>query len=214
MQNYLEETKYLNFNHPQFEVFFNKFQPTENKIENAIKLYEYVRDSFLYDPYHLNLRDEALQASAIILKKRAWCVEKAIVLTACFRKAGIPARLGFAIVKNHIGVEKLTHYLRRPEIVFHGFVDVFLEGNWSKCTPAFDTRICNFNKVEVLRWDGETDSLFQEYLHEQKYMTYIHQYGVFDDVPVELMHDEMRKYYPHLFEESFDSKEFSFHYNP
>ena len=45
-------------------------------------------------------------------------------------------------------------------------------------------------------------------------MTYIHQYGVFEDVPVELMHDEMRKYYPHLFEESFDSKEFSFHYNP
>jgi transglutaminase-like putative cysteine protease len=120
MQNYLEETEYLNFNHPEFEVFFNKFQPRENKIENAIKLYEFVRDAFLYDPYHLDLRKEALQASTIIHKKRAWCVEKAIVLTACFRKAGIPARLGFAIVKNHIGVEKLTHYLRRPEIVFHG----------------------------------------------------------------------------------------------
>ncbi len=214
MQSYLEETKYLNFNNPQFDVFFNKFHSVPNEIENAIHLYEFVRDSFLYDPYHLDLRNDSLQASSIVSKKRAWCVEKAIVLAACFRKVGIPSRLGFAIVKNHIGVEKLTHYLKRPEIVFHGYVDVFIANKWCKCTPAFDTRICRVNKVDVLRWDGTSDSLFQEFVHDQKYMTYEHQYGVFNDVPIELMHDEMRKYYPHLFEEKYDSKAFSFHYNP
>lgn len=213
MQSYLEETKFLNFNHPQFDDFLNKFQPSSHPTENAIKLYEFVRDAFLYDPYHLDLRDEALRASAIILKKRAWCVEKAIVLATCLRKVGVPARLGFAIVKNHVGVEKLTHYLRRPEIVFHGYVDVYLENKWSKCTPAFDTRICNFNKVDVLVWDGKTDSLFQEYVHEQQYMTYEHQYGEFDDVPIDLMHSEMKKFYPHLFENKYNSKEFSFQHN-
>jgi hypothetical protein len=56
--------------------------------------------------------------------------------------------------------------------------------------------------------------LFQEYIHEQQYMTYEHQYGVFDDVPIDLMHSEMKKYYPHLFENNYNTKEFSFQYNP
>jgi hypothetical protein len=65
----------------------------------------------------------------------------------------------------------------------------------------------------VLHWDGKNDSLFQEFVKGQKYMTYDHFYGVFDDVPMELMNLEMKKYYPHLFENTYDSKEFSFYHN-
>lgn len=213
MQNYLEETDFLDFNHINFTNFLKNHENKKNTIDQAVSLYEYVRDYFLYDPYHLDLRTEALIASTILLKKRAWCVEKSIVLCACFRKNGIPARLGFAVVTNHIGVEKLTSYLKRPEIVFHGFVEAYLNDKWIKCTPAFDKRICHFNRVEVLDWDGKTDSLFQEFAKDQKYMTYDHFYGVYEDVPLELMNLEMKKYYPHLFENTYDSREFSFHHN-
>jgi hypothetical protein len=213
MQIYLEETDYLNFNHSNFSVFFEKYIPSYQIQQNAIQLYELVRDAFLYDPYHLDLRKEALTASNIVLKKRAWCVEKSIVLCASFRKFKIPSRLGFAIVINHIGVEKLEYYLKRPEIVFHGFVEAFINDKWVKCTPAFDKMICKFNKVEVLTWDGCQDSLFQEFIHGQKYMTYNHLYGVFSDIPLDLMNSEMKKFYPHLFESINDSKEFSFFHN-
>jgi len=213
MQNYLEETDFLDFNHINFTNFLKNHENKKNTIDQAVSLYEYVRDYFLYDPYHLDLRTEALLASTILLKKRAWCVEKSIVLCACFRKNGIPARLGFAVVTNHIGVEKLTSYLKRPEIVFHGFVEAYLNDKWVKCTPAFDKRICHFNRVEVLEWNGKTDSLFQEFSKDQKYMTYEHFYGVYEDVPLELMNLEMKKYYPHLFENTYDSREFSFHHN-
>jgi hypothetical protein len=131
-------------------------------------------------------------------------------LAACARRLGIPSRLGYAIVTNHIGVEKLTNYLRRDEIVFHGFVELFLNERWVKCTPAFDRRICAMNKVKPLDWDGETDSLFQEFDQGKRFMEYRHFYGVFDDVPIQLMNDEMRKYYPHLFEAEFNTREFSF----
>jgi hypothetical protein len=213
MQSYLEETDFLDFNHTNFTNFLKNHNEKGNTVEQAVSLYEYVRDYFLYDPYHLDLRKNALTASNIVQKKRAWCVEKSIVLCACFRKYKIPARLGFAVVTNHIGVEKLTSYLKRPEIVFHGFVEVFLNDNWVKCTPAFDKRICHFNQVEVLHWDGKNDSLFQEFVKGQKYMTYDHFYGVFEDVPMELMNLEMKKYYPHLFENNYDSREFSFYHN-
>ena len=212
MKEYLCETPFLDFQHGSFDAFIAGIDTNLPEKEKAIALYFLVRDAFLYDPYHLDLTHEGLKASNVLSKKRSWCVEKSSVLAACLRKVGIPSRLGYAIVTNHIGVEKLTHYLRRDEIVFHGFVDVYLNGKWVKCTPAFDQRICRVSGVTPLDWDGETDSLFQEYDQEKKFMEYKHFYGTFSDVPIELMNSEMKAHYPHLFEANYNSKEFSFYH--
>jgi transglutaminase-like putative cysteine protease len=209
MKDFLKETSFLNYKDEKIAEFCADI-PVGNIKEIAIALYFKVRDGFLYDPYHLDLRPESLKASNIVDKKRSWCVEKSILLAACARRFEIPSRLGFAIVSNHIGVEKLIHYLRKEQIVFHGYVELFLEGKWVKCTPAFDKRICRIANVIPLDWNGEEDSMFQEYDGERRFMEYHHFYGEFDDVPVQLMNDEMKKHYPHLFEEVFHSKEFSF----
>lgn len=208
---YLKPTQFLDFDHPVFDDYLHDI-PMGDLVETAVALYYKIRDGYLYDPYHLDLRPAALKASTVLLKKRAWCVEKSTLLAAMARKCGIPSRLGYAIVTNHIGVEKLTAYLRRKEIVFHGYVELFLNGKWVKCTPAFDQRICRISGVEPLNWDGSTDSMFQEYNAGNRFMEYKHFYGEFSDVPVELMQAEMKSHYPHLFEAEFDSKEFSFHY--
>jgi transglutaminase-like putative cysteine protease len=213
MSTFLEETHSLNFNNPDFKIFLKEFNLGKNSTDNAKEIYYKIRDHFLYDPYHLDLNKNALIASEIIKKRRAWCVEKALIMVACCRAIGIPARFGFAIVTNHIGVEKLTNYLRRYEIVFHGYAEIFLDNKWIKCTPAFDNRVCRLSGVSTLDWDGENDSMFQEFENGKKFMEYLHFYGEFADIPFELMHQEMKKYYPHLFATNFDSKEFSFKYD-
>jgi len=212
MHTYLQETPFLNYSHERFSTFLRDFKPAATTKLTAIALYEKVRDAFLYDPYHLHLTENALQGSHILTKKRAWCVEKAIVLCACARRLGIPARLGYAIVVNHIGVERLIQYLRRPEIVFHGYVELYVEDRWVKCTPSFDRNICRMTGVPPLVWDGEQDSLFQAYAGDAQFMEYVHEYGTFEDVPLALMKSEMQKNYPHLFEGQWKSKEFSFLY--
>lgn len=212
-ENFLDETATLNFSHPAMLTFIAKIPRFENQNMQAIAIYEYVRNAFLYDPYHLDLRPESLKASTIVNKNRAWCVEKAVVAAACFRAFGFQARLGFGVVVNHIGVEKLTSYLKRPEIVFHGYVEALVDGVWSKCTPAFDDRICRVSKVPALVWNTKSDSLFQSYIGENKFMEYIHFYGEFSDVPFELMHREMNKFYPHLFENPVNDKDFSFQFS-
>lgn len=210
MEEYLIETAFLQKNHPSTVAFCATINQQQTKKEIALQLYYKVRDAFLYDPFHLNLTENALQSSLIFTKNRAWCVEKAIILATCARHFDIPSRLGYAIVVNHIGSEKLLHYLRREEIVFHGYVELFLNGKWIKCTPAFDQRICRISKVAPLDWDGENDSLFQAFEDAQKFMEYKHDYGTFSDVPIDLMNAEMKKYYPHLFLERIVTKEFSF----
>jgi transglutaminase-like putative cysteine protease len=209
-EEYLSKTAFLDFDHPEVYQFCSAIDPHMNNKELLLTLYYKVRDGFLYDPYHLDLRPYTLKASSIVSKKRAWCVEKAILLAALFRKFGFPSRLGYAVVTNHIGVDKLTSYLKRDEIVFHGYVEVYFEDHWIKCTPAFDRRICRLSGVTPLDWDGENDSLFQEFEGRKRFMEYIHIYGHFADVPIELMNEEMKKYYPHLFGSDYDSPEFSF----
>jgi transglutaminase-like putative cysteine protease len=212
MNVYLKETKYLDFNSNEIKDYLADFSSSDSQKETAIKLYYKVRDGFLYDPYHLDLREKALKSSTIVGKKRAWCCEKSILLASCLRFFSIPSRLGFAIVKNHIGIEKLLTYLKKEEIVFHAYVEVYLNEKWVKCTPAFDKRVCLLSGVKPLVWDGENDSMFQEFQNDKKFMEYVYFYGEFDDVPIDLMNHEMKKHYPHLFEKEFHSKEFSFHH--
>ncbi len=210
MTDYLKDTFFLDFKSEEYTLFTEGLELDDDPIKKAIQLYMLVRDRYLYDPYHLNLTSEGLQTSKLLNKKRAWCVEKAAILAALARKYNIPSRLGYAIVTNHIGVEKLVNYLRRKEIVFHGFTEMYLEGRWIKCTPAFDQRICRISNVQALDWDGQTDSMFQEFEQGKRFMEYLHFYGHFDDIPIDLMNSEMKKYYPHLFEGEWRGKEFSF----
>ncbi len=212
-QEYLSSSPEMDFEDGSVSDFYHSIHFSGNQKQDAIAIYLAVRDGFLYDPYHLDLRPEQLKASVIVSKKRAWCVEKALLAATLFRKHGFPARLGFGIVKNHIGVEKLLHYLRNERIVFHGFVEVFIENKWVKCTPAFDQRICKLSNVSPLEWNGEEDSLFQAYnLNGERSMEYLHFYGSFETIPFELMQSEMQKYYPHLFHKQPWERNFSFHF--
>jgi len=207
---YLCETEFMDFSHLLFDDFISDIDGPQTQKELLLSLYYKVRDGFIYDPYHLDLRPNALKASVILTHKRAWCVEKAIVLAALVRRFGVPSRLGYAVVTNHIGTEKLTNYLQREEIVFHGYVEVYTDDRWIKCTPAFDRRICRLSGVSPLEWNGEEDSLFQEFEGAKRFMEYRHFYGHFADVPIELMNAEMKTYYPHLFASDYDTPAFSF----
>ena len=154
MHNFLKETQFLDFSHPLFDVFVEKIDTTVSDKEKAIQLYYWVRDGFLYDPHHLDLRRNALKGSTILTKKRAWCVEKGIVLAAAARKLGIPSKLGYAIVINHIGSDRLEKYLLKKEIVFHTRKQVL--NLLSSC------KILEFAEEER---DGETASGHKKHWH-------------------------------------------------
>jgi hypothetical protein len=213
MEEFLKSSVNIDFESQGIQEYIEEFRSLPSKTEIAVKLYLKIRDGFLYDPYHLDISPSSLVASKILTKKRAWCVEKALLMITCSRALGIPAKFGFAIVTNHLGVEKLEFYLKRKEIVFHGFASLFLEGRWIICTPAFDARVCKLSGVQPLNWDGKSDSLFQEFEGNQQFMEYKRYYGFFNDIPFELMHAEMQVFYPHLFEKQWNEKEFSFRFD-
>ena len=200
MEQFLAPTEFLDSDHDSVRAYAERNTVgSSTDIERAVQLYYAVRDDFQYDPYLLDLRRESMRASKLLSKKRGYCVEKAVLLAAAARSVGIPSRLSFYIVRNHIATEKLAKALEKDYLVFHGAAEMFLEGKWVKATPAFNRRLCDFLGVDPIEFDGTSDAIFQEYDREGNvFMEYLHEYGAFDDMPYQMFLDELEKHYPHI----------------
>ena len=83
--------------------------------------------------------------------------------------------------------KNLKNFCGKIILVFHGAAEMFLNEKWLKMTPAFNKKLCEYLRVEPLEFDGETDSIFQEFDKSGNvFMEYLHDYGDFDDLPYEL----------------------------
>jgi transglutaminase-like putative cysteine protease len=202
MEEYLKPTRFIDFDNTIVQDFALKHSnPDASPKANAVSLYYAVRDSVNYSPWNLIMNPDVISASQTIERGVGYCIEKSLILAAAARFIGIPSRLGFSIVRNHISTKKFVEMLRTDMFVFHGYNEFFLDGKWVKCTPAFNKSLCERFNTLPLEFDGEHDSIFQEFApNGSKYMEYIHEYGTFADLPYDLFYSELKKHYPHLFE--------------
>lgn len=201
METYLKPTYFFDFTAESVAQFATTHTVNcQTDVQRAVALYYAVRDGFYYNPYDLNFNPEGLRASDLLQRKHGYCVEKAVLLAACARAVGIPSRLSFYNVKNHIATERLCEILGSNVLVFHGAAELFLNGQWLKTTPAFNASLCAKLNVNPLEFDGTSDSIFQEYTQsgDQKFMEYVHDYGDFDDIPYDFFMETLQKAYPQL----------------
>jgi transglutaminase-like putative cysteine protease len=165
-------------------------------ISKAIKLYYAVRDDIWYDPYLPFFRPEHYRASNVLKKGRAFCVGKASLLCALGRVCGIPSRVGFATVRNHLATKQLIEFLGTDLFVYHGFVEFYLADNWVKATPAFNIELCRKHKVLSLEFNGREDSIFHPFNSDKKqFMEYVDDHGTYADIPVDEIVMEWEKIY-------------------
>ncbi len=184
----------------------------ETLLEKAIALFYAVRDEIRYDPYRIDLeKRESFKASVIIGKGYGYCVAKAIVLAAVARASGIPSRLGFADVRNHLSTERLRQLMKTDTFIFHGYAELFVEDRWVKATPTFNLSLCEKFGVNPLNFDGRNDSLFHPYDREgKKHMEYVRDHGHFADVPYERIVAYFRECYPAYFQQHDSARPYDF----
>jgi transglutaminase-like putative cysteine protease len=168
----------------------------DDPISKAIKLYYAVRDGIWYDPYIPFYRPEHYRASNVLKRGRAFCIGKASFLCALGRACGIPSRVGFADVHNHLATKQLLDYLGSNIFSYHGFMEFYLDGKWVKATPAFNKELCRKARVTPLEFNGREDSIFQLYNEEKKlFMEYINDHGTYADIPVNQIVDAWKEVY-------------------
>jgi len=190
LERYLRPTSILDSDHEGIMAFASGVTKGDsaNPVDKAVELYYAVRDKIWYDPYYPFYLPEHYKASNVLKRGRGYCVPKAALLCALGRVCGIPARIGFADVRNHLATKQLIEHLGSDIFVYHGFVEFYLEGKWVKATPAFNRELCKKHGVLPLEFNGREDSLFHEYNQDKKlFMEYIRYHPTYDDIPVDII---------------------------
>ena len=197
MQKYIQPSPTIDFNNTSVVKFAteNSGKSTDPR-EQAICLYYAVRDTIRYDPYSLNLSIEGLRASTTLNTGRGWCVAKAILLAGCCRFLEIPARLGFADVRNHLTTARLREIMKTDVFFWHGYTSIYLDGIWIKATPAFNVELCERFRLKPLDFDGLNDSIYHPFdLEGNRHMEYLKHRGEFAEVPIDQIIETFRREY-------------------
>ena len=179
-------TAVIDSDHPAIVAFARQHAQGNDTRERAVALYLAVRDGFRYDPYRIDLSPLGMRASTVLASGYGWCVPKAVLLAGACRAAGIPARLGFADVRNHLSTERMRETMKTDLFIWHGYTDIWIDGGWVKATPAFNIGLCERFGLLPLEFDGHSDSIYHPFDRAgNRHMEYVRQRGTFDDLPLE-----------------------------
>ncbi len=185
--------------HPTIMAYARRVAGEGDDREKALRLYYAVRDGLRYDPYNTPMKRGAYRASATLAAGHGYCVNKAGVMAAVCRAAGIPARVGYADVRNHMTTKRLAELMGCDVFYYHGYTDVWLGGRWVKATPAFNRELTEKFGLKPLEWDGVSDSIYHPFdLSGRRHMEYLGYRGVFADIPFDEIRDAFRHYYPRM----------------
>jgi transglutaminase-like putative cysteine protease len=200
MNEYLQPGRFVDSAHPAVIDFARQHAQGAGERERAVALYYAVRDTIRYNPFQNFMADDAYRASACLERSLGWCVSKAALLAGAARAMGIPARVGFADVKNHLTTPELTAKMGTDLFVYHGYSELRLDGRWIKATPAFNLSLCQRFRVKPLEFDGREDSIFHPFDEDdRRHMEYVRWRGEYADVPAEEIKRVFRETYPELF---------------
>lgn len=201
---YTDPADYIDSDHPAV-VAFAETHARDGDRATASALYAAVRDVVRYQPY-VDMNDtETFRASSVLEKGAGYCVGKAALFAAACRARGLPARVGFADVRNHLTTEKLSARMGTDLFAWHGFTEVYVDGAWRKATPTFNASLCQKLGVAPLDFDGHADALLHPFDAEGRmYMRYEVEHGAFHDVPVGFLKREMARLYPPLHDTGAD----------
>lgn len=163
----------------------------------AVAIFLAVRDGIRYDPYSVSDDPAWYRASNVVHLEAAYCIPKAVLLTASARVVGIPARLGFADVRNHLQSAKLREAMGTDVFAYHGYSELWLGDRWVKVSSAFNIELCERFGVRPTEFDGEHDALYQEFdVHDRRHMEYLTDYGTWSDLPLQKIRDDFARHYP------------------
>ncbi len=195
MENYLKSTYAIDSDHQKIvEKAKILVSGCSNDVEKAVSLFSFVRDSIHYNLHMISVFIEDFRASKILEWEKGYCVQKAVLLTALSRAAGIPSRLLFAKIRNHRTPEHIVR--KRGNNIFprHGYNQFYLNDQWISAAATFDKKICVKHNLPLVNFDGKKDALLPETDNEGNlYIEYLEKYETASDLPFDWIAKRLSK---------------------
>jgi transglutaminase-like putative cysteine protease len=190
----LAPAEYIDSHHPLVAAQVCRLRAAAGTERDAARaIYYFVRDLTYEGGDFEDL--EIYRASSVLAAGHGYCVGKASLCAALARAAGIPARISFADVRNHLASPRLLRAMGTDIFAWHGYTELFLGAAWIKVSPTFDIGTCQRAGVAALEFDGEHDAMLQSFDGASS-MRYVREHGAFHDVPARFLAAEMQRLYP------------------
>ena len=195
MGHYLQSTPTIDADHKKIiETVTNVTRGCTSDEEKTIGLFYFVRDSIKYNIYMISVFIEDFKASRILEWGKAYCVQKAVLLTALGRAAGVPSRLVFAKIRNHKLPAHILEMMGTDTFPRHGYNQFFLNGKWVSAAATFDKILCEKNGLPPVEFDGKTDAILPEKdLKGAPYIEYIEKFSPKEDLPFDWIRERVSK---------------------
>ena len=189
MDEFLKPSETIECDHPRIVALVNEISNgAQDEHDKARRLFLWVRDQVKYaldNPFWL---PEHYQATGILDRGQGYCVQKALVLCTLARAGGIPSRLIFADIRNHMVPQTFLEMAGTNLFVYHCYTDLHLGGKWVQATPAFDQNLCKEMGYPLVEFDGNNTAIFPPTDEKgRQFVEYIRNHGPFADVPLEPM---------------------------
>lgn len=196
----LQPTEFFDYESSAVRTFIEKSvkDRSADPVRQVVDLYYAVRDGLFYEVYGTDLTRQGLRASAIAGAGQGFCIHKSILFATAVRAVGVPSRIVFADVRNHLASERLKQLIG-GDVFFHALTSVQINGRWTRATPVFNKLLCKLYGMKPLEFDGTADSMHHPYLDGDgggAQMEFLKEHGEFDDLPYELVMDSIRRAHP------------------
>lgn len=187
LEQFLTPAPGIQCEHPEvFKLARSLAKGSQNDVEAARRLFEFVRDTVRYSVHVPFWELEHYLALNTLARGSGFCVQKSALLGALARALGIPCRLGFADIQNHLVRGPLAELVPGGIIHHHCFLEWFVGGRWLKSTPSFDRGLTEALGWRLVEFSPQADALLPATdLTGQPHITYLRYHGWRLGVPLE-----------------------------
>lgn len=200
LEHLLRPTAFMDYESDTVREFVARHTDGADPVADAVRLYYAVRDGLRYEVYGNDLSRDGMRASAIIERGFGFCIQKALVYAAALRSIGIPSRVTYGDVRNHLASPRLRELVGGDLFRFHSLTQVHLNGRWLKATPVFTKTLCKLYRIRPLDFDGTADAVYHPYDEQgRQHMEFVRWHGEFDDFPYDLVIGGFQTHHPKLF---------------
>jgi transglutaminase-like putative cysteine protease len=194
MERYLRYTEYIDYDNESIKEKAEEItKGLQTDKEKAVALYYFVRDRIRHNAYAPLHDPDRYKASTTLREGNGFCQQKSVLLVALARAVGIPARVGFVDVHDHLLSDSFRQMIGGINVFpFHGYAELFIDGKWVHASPAYDSKTCQRKRFIPVEFDGVNDAKDSPYDEDGRpHIEHVNDHGTYDDLPW----DEIRNYY-------------------
>lgn len=168
----------------------------EALVDRARSLFYFARDEMKFIPLLPVDHLESYRASKILKTGGGICIQKAVLLAALARAAGIPARLHFVDIRNHRVPDKIREVMDTNLFPYHAYDELYIQGKWLKATPTFELKVCQENRLIPVEFDGKSNAMLPSHdLEGNPHIEYLQDHGCYEDIPLDEIYDAWSRAY-------------------